>query len=163
MANMTDIRKRHVWLMRNTLEITQHILADVTQADATTYRDSGDGWTVLETLCHLRDFEIVAQQRANMMIEQDMPDLPIFYHEELVTERDYNGQNLQEVLADLVEKRMAFREWFKALSAEQWERGGNHPERDSFSMTDAVMQVGQHNATHIEQMLRILREKQTAA
>ena len=159
MANMTDIRKRHVWLMRNTIETTQHILANVSQEDATTYRDGGDGWTVLEVLCHLRDFEVIALQRAMMMRIQETPHLPFFYHERIVAERNYNGQDLQEVLADLMEKRMAFREWFKSLSAEEWERGGHHPERPSFSMTDAVMQVGLHNATHIEQILRILREK----
>ncbi|MGB1251806.1 MAG: DinB family protein [Candidatus Promineifilaceae bacterium] len=159
MATMTDIRKRHVGLMRNTLETTQQLLTGVSQETATTYRDGGDGWTVLETLCHLRDFEDMALLRATMIIEQDMPDLPFFYHDDLVTERNYNGQDLQTVLAALVEKRTALREWFKALSAEQWERGGNHPERESFSMTDAVMQVGLHNATHNEQMLRILSEK----
>ena len=44
------------------------------------------------------------------------------------------------------------------ITAADWERGGVHPERDNFTMTDAVMQVGLHDLDHLEQITRVLAQ-----
>jgi len=46
--------------------------------------------------------------------------------------------------------------FFASLTPEQWARDGVHPEREGFTMTDAVMQVGLHDLDHLEQITRIL-------
>ena len=48
---------------------------------------------------------------------------------------------------------------FESLTEEQWKQTGIHPERESFDMIDAVIQVGLHDCEHIEQITRILSEK----
>lgn len=159
MAEMIVIRKRSGWLAKTTVDVLSNILADVTQEMATTYRDSGDGWTALEALCHLRDFDYVFQRRVERMLNEEMPDLVPVDHDQLVIDNRYNEQDLAEVLADFVQHRRGFIDLFKSLSDDQWERHGNHPERESFSMTDAVMQLGLHDVTHIEQITRTLHEK----
>lgn len=161
MADMTSIRKRSGWLAKTTIDVLNNVLADVTQEMATTYRDSGDGWTTVEALCHLRDFDYVFQGRVERMLSEELPDLLPVDHDQLVIDNRCNEQNLDAVLADFVQHRRGFIDLFKSLTDEQWERHGNHPERESFSMTDALMQLGLHDMTHIEQITRTLHEKLT--
>ena len=157
--DLTPIRQRHLQLMQTTLDILGNVLAPVSQAVATTLRDGRDGpqgWTIVEVVCHLRDFDGYFHQRAQMMLAQDYPKLPAYDHVALAVEHDYINQDVHAVYDELVELRHEFIAFFKSLSPEQWARVGIHPERGHFSLTDAVMQVGLHDTIHLEQITRIL-------
>lgn len=159
MNDMSAIRARHIRLMRQMCDTLGNLLAPVSQKTATTYRDPNDGekgWTVLEVLCHLRDFDGFFRGRAELMVRETHPQLPAYDHEALAIERNYNGQHLQEALDALVASRQKTVDFFQGLSESDWARTGIHPERDRFTMTDAVMQVGLHDVTHLEQITRIL-------
>ncbi len=160
--DMMLIRKAHITLMSNTLKILNAILAPLSQQEATIYRDGGDGWTVLEVLCHLRDFDLIFYERAKSVIEQDNPTFVPRDHEAMVIENNYNGQNLKQVLADLNTSRAQFIAFFESLTPEQWERAGIHPEYGDFPLTRSVLQVGTHDVNHIEQITRILHEKKVS-
>jgi hypothetical protein len=145
--------------MQQTLDILTHVLAPVSQATATTLRDAHDGdkgWTVVEVLCHLRDFDNIFRARAEMMRDQENPTFPVYDHEKLANEGDYNSHLLTDVLAELTRSRQATIAVFKQLNNEQWARAGIHPERGHFTMVDAAMQVGMHEVIHLEQITRIL-------
>lgn len=157
--NVTQIRA--LSMMKTTLKILENVLQNVSQEEATTYRDNGDGWTVLEVVGHLLDFEGFFRGRAEMMVAEDTPDLPGYDHEALAIANKYNEQNLRAQMAALRTSRELSREFYKGLSAESWQRNGNHPERDSFTMTDSIVQYSMHDADHLEQITRILNEKQT--
>jgi len=159
MDSLTQIRKRHIFLMQRSYDIIGHVLKNVPQTQAATLRDGPEGWTVLEVLGHLRDFDTFFYDRAVMMLSQDYPDLPAYDHESLAIERNYNGHDLGEMVAALGESRQRFVAFFKGLTEEQWARAGVHPERGHFTMTDAVMQVGLHDVTHLEQITRILAQQ----
>ncbi len=161
MPNLTDLRNRHILLMQHSLSILGNVLADVSQEIATTLRDPNDGdrgWTTLEVLCHLRDYDQIFQQRARLIASEENPRFTPSDHEALARDRRYNEQDLRQVYADLVNSRATFVEFFQSLRDEQWERAGVHPERGPFSMTDACAQVGTHEILHTEQILRILRQ-----
>lgn len=157
--NTVDLRQRHIQLIGKTRDILRNIVSSTTQEAAITYRDSGDGWTVLETLCHLRDYDGFFYGRAVMMLENEHPLLPAYDHDALVIERRYNEQNLQQVFAELDESRGVFIAFFEGLDEAGWAKTGIHPERGYFTMMDALVQVGTHDVTHIEQITRILAEK----
>jgi len=95
-------------------------------------------------------------RRAKMMLEQEQPQLSAYDHEAMAVERAYQQETLAEAYCELKAARGRFIDFFKSLTAEQWERGGVHPERKSFTMTDAVMQVGLHDIDHLEQITRVL-------
>ncbi len=102
MTTTDQIHQSHIALMQRTRDTLGHLLRGVFQADATTYRDLSDGpkgWTTLEVLCHLRDFDGFFRGRAAMMHDQEQPALPAYDHEALAVERNYNGQMLQTVLS----------------------------------------------------------------
>ncbi len=158
MGLMTKIRKRHLALMQKTLDVLGNVLKNISQEQATTLRDGANGWTILESLCHLRDYDEFFQARARLIIEQEYPTLPAYDQEALAIERKYNEQNLMQVYAELVESRRRFIEFFFVLTNEQWERAGQHPDDGHFTMTEAVMEVSRHDLIHIEQITRILVE-----
>ena len=157
--DLTPIRQRHIRLMKTTLDILGNVLAPVSQAVATSLRDGHDGpkgWTVIEVVCHLRDFDSFFQHRAELMLKLENPTLPAYDHEALAVERNYSSQDVHQAYTVLVESRRQLVEFFEGLTPEQWARAGIHPERGHFTMTDAVMQVGIHDCGHIEQITRIL-------
>lgn len=162
-TTLTQIRKRHVWQMETTCEILGHILKNISEDQAHDLHDGPEGWSIIEVVCHLRDFDEIFHNRAKMMLEQDHPQLPGYDHEAMAVEKKYQEEELAYAFYDLKESRGKFVEFFKSLTDEQWERTGVHPERKSFTMTDAVMQVGLHDITHIEQITRILEEEHPAS
>ena len=156
---LSDIRRRHVNAMRKNIDTLGNIVAMTTQRDAITYRDSGDGWTVLEVLGHLKDFDRIFYDRAVMMRDDEQPNLPAFDHDVLVEEGQYNLQTKDAVYGALRASRMEMIAFFEALTDDQWARTGVHPERGTFSITDAAVQVVLHDVDHTEQITRILAEK----
>ena len=159
MTDLAKIRRSHIVLMERTCATLGHVLARVDQATATTLRDRNDGpkgWTVLEVVCHLRDFDGIFRRRAQMMLAETHPALPAYDHEQMAIDQAYNRQDLRQVYADFARSREETIAFFRGLDADQWERTGEHPERGFFTMTDAVIQVGTHDITHLEQITRIL-------
>ncbi|MDQ7025771.1 MAG: DinB family protein [Anaerolineae bacterium] len=159
MANWSDIRKRHIHAMVTTAETLGNILRNTTQEQAETLRDGPEGWTILEILCHLRDFDAIFRNRAQMMLDNDNPDLPAYDHEAMVIEKNYAEEDLAYAYDEYRLSRKHTREFFKSLSDVQWERTGVHPERSDFSMTDAVIQVVHHDIDHTEQITRLLEQE----
>jgi len=146
--------------MRHSLATLDFMLADVSQQVATTRRDPNDGdkgWTVLEVVCHLRDFDRIFRSRARQMLAESEPQLQGYDHERMAVEFGYNAQDLRTALAELHASRGETADLFAALQGEQWQRSGVHPERGRFTMDDALIQVGLHDMLHIEQITRILR------
>jgi hypothetical protein len=159
MDNIAELRKRQVNLSKKTLDILRNVLADVTPQQARTLRDGAHGWTVLEVVCHLRDFNDIFHDRAKLIRDQDRPNLPAYDHEALAVKGHYNAGDLATAFAALVDSRRAMIDTFKALTPEQWERAGIHPERGVFTMTDAALQVVAHDCDHTEQITRILLQR----
>ncbi len=158
---LNKVQLRSINLMSKSVKLLQNLLVNVSDDDATTLRDPNDGdkgWTVLEVLCHLRDFEEVVRLRIQMLREEDNPRFPMWDHDALVTEKAYNQQNLTEVLRTLVKSRKALQETFTLLPADAWERRGIHPEYGDYTMTDVALQVGWHDVNHMEQITRILNQ-----
>jgi hypothetical protein len=158
-TSLHQVRERHINQMKKTDLILEHILKNISEDQAHDLHDGPEGWSIIEIVCHLRDFDEIFYNRAQMMLAQDHPQLPAYDHEAMAIEKDYQAEELAYVYYDLKASRERFVEFFESLTNEQWERTGVHPERESFTMTDAVMQVGIHDLSHIEQITRILEEE----
>ena len=129
-------RERQIAAMRLTCKILSHILRNVSTADARTLRDGPAGWSIVEIVCHLRDFDEIFYNRARMMLEQEHPRLPAYDHEAMAVERNYQADSHIDACVALEASRASFAAFFEALTPAEWSRAGAHPERDSFSMTD---------------------------
>ena len=158
-TSLHQVRVRHIYQMKTTCLILEHVLKNISEDQAHDLHDGPEGWSIIEVVCHLRDFDEIFYNRAQMMLTQDHPQLPAYDHEAMAIEKKYQDEELAYVYYDLKASRERFVTLFESLTDEQWERTGIHPERDSFTMTDAVMQVGLHDISHIEQITRILEEE----
>jgi hypothetical protein len=141
-----------------TVRTLGHTVALLKPEVTTTLHDGPDGWTITEVLGHLRDFDGYFRGRAQLILEQENPALPAYDHEALAIAFRYNEQDFRTVYAELLASREQTRALFAALSDEQWARAGVHPEYGHFTLTNAVMQVGLHDAIHIEQIGKILTQ-----
>jgi len=165
MENLTDVlqrlRNRHITLMQRTLKTLEHVIRATSHEELTTWRDGGEGgWTALEALCHVRDFNAIFHERALSVIEQDNPKFLPRNHLQMVIDGQYNQQDPLAVLEDLVAARAALVAFYEALTPEQLERTGVHAEYGLLTLYDLMQQVGHHDADHTEQITRILLLKQ---
>ncbi|MDT8304319.1 MAG: DinB family protein [Anaerolineae bacterium] len=124
-----------------------------------TFRDGGSGWTVLEVVCHLRDFEKVFHERARRTVEQDNPPLPFPDPDALAREGRYSEQGLEAALAAWQERRASLLAYLRSRDGADWERPAQHPTRGEMSLFDQLFLVPQHDSLHLEQMTRTLYEK----
>lgn len=160
---LDQLWERHRTLMHDSAQTLGHILRPITQAQATTLRDGPAGWTILEVVCHLRDADTIFRQRAQMMLAQHNPALPAFDHERLAAEKAYNAGELAQAYAEFRSSRQATLAVFAAVAPSQRARPGQHPHKEGFTLSHAVMQVGHHDINHIEQITRILQQAHPAA
>ena len=159
------LQQRHIRMMQVTMRILTQLIATLTDEQTRTWRDPDDGqkaWSVLEVLCHLRDFDAIFQQRARLILAREVPDLPAFDHEYMAVQREYNRQLPQVVLGAMADSRARFIELFQALTPDQWQRSGIHPESGRFTLTDALLQVAGHDITHVEQITRTIAAHRAA-
>jgi hypothetical protein len=148
-------------MMGDTVAVLGFILTGIDRTTATTLRDPNDGakgWTVTEVVCHLRDFDSIFQERVRRIVAEEYPALRRYDHEALAVEGRYNEQDVHQVYAELAASRAHFAELFRSLDEAQWQRSAIHAERGRFTMYDALLQVGQHDALHLEQISRILSQ-----
>lgn len=157
---LASVRKAHMGLMDLTARTLGHLLAPVTPRVAMTLRDGPDGWTITEVLGHLRDFDGFFRGRAEMILVEECVPLPAYDHEQIAIDRRYNEQDFRQIYDEFLASREQTRALFAGLTTEQWEGSGIHPEYGPFSLTAAVMQVGLHDNVHIEQIGKILTQRE---
>lgn len=158
MTSLQQVQERHIGAMRLSGEVLRHLMQNLDDEAARASRDGPDGWSIVEIMCHLRDFDAIFRSRAQMMLKQDHPTLPAYDHEAMALESAYQQESLDRVCEQFAASRKQTIALFRALTPQQWRRAGAHPERDSFTMTDAAMQVGLHDLDHLEQITRVLAQ-----
>jgi uncharacterized damage-inducible protein DinB len=134
----------------------------LTQTEASTWRDGGAGWTVLEVLGHLLEYDGIFLARVRAMLEEDNPTFQRYDHEQLAIEHAYNDQPLHDVLAKLSISRAEMTVFFEKLDEAQLSRTGVHPEYGPYTVMRSIAQVAAHDANHLEQITRIMLEKKVS-
>lgn len=161
--NLKTICNWQYHALENNLKSVESIIRMAATETLTTYRDSGDGWTALEVLCHLRDLEAIALERARLTVEEDEPTLPLPDPDALAAENRYNDQDIDTVLRAWQQKRVEFLAYLQARPDDDWHRIGMHPRRGPLTLVDQLAFLPMHDSIHIEQLTRLLREQRTSA
>jgi hypothetical protein len=130
------------------------LLDGVDQATGSSLRDGGDGWTCVEVVCHLRDFEEISLRRVRLILEQEQPSLPLFDVPGLAA--GYAGQELATVLAQRTALRAEILALLAGLPEAAWERVGVHPTLGAWTVREMGIKLAAHDVDHLEQIARIL-------
>lgn len=144
--------------MQKNVEALGNILKTITPTQAMSWRDGDDGWTILEVVCHLRDYDGYFLERGELMLASDHPTYPVYDHLALVVERAYNEQDLTETFAVLSASRERFVAFFNNLTEEQWQRTGNHVDHGRYTVEALAAHVSWHDANHLEQITCIISQ-----
>jgi len=147
---------RSLMYMRKTPVILEAILRDVSQEQAQQATDGPSGWSVVEVMCHLRDWEDIFIERTRMILESDNPQLPNYDQEEMARTRHYATQNLRAAFDAYTARREEFLKLLTGLTEEQWQRRGTHPRMGDHNMIELAANTALHDLNHIEQIVRAL-------
>lgn len=158
MTTLAALHTRTFNTLTLNLAILENIFRRVTAEQATMLRDGPNGWTPLEILCHLRDFDVIFRERGELMLAADNPVFPKYDADQLAADRAYNQQSVAAALAELKQNRQHLLAFFEPLTPEQWARTGLHPRLGPFTMTDVFTHIGWHDANHLEQLTRVLAQ-----
>ncbi len=159
MLSPATIREWQIDQLRKAPTVAAYIVQATPAADLTTYRDGGDGWTALEALGHLWDYEPVMYERARVTLEQDSPDLPGGDQEAMAREKRYNDQSPVQLAREWAQRRQPLVTLFEGVAEDQWSRPARHPRRGLMTLSDLLALVAWHDTNHLEQMTRTLAEK----
>ena len=114
-------------------------------------RPAAEGWSARQVLAHLADFELVAAVRVRMLLSVDHPQLPA-YGQEAFTERFGALETPAEALERLAVNRRATLRVLEALTPEDWERTGTHPQRGEEPLRRTVEMLTRHDRIHLAQL-----------
>jgi len=153
---------RTLMYLRKSPLILTAILAGVSQERAQQATDGPDGWSVVEVICHLRDYEEIFTGRARLMLDQDNPTLPGYDQEHLARERNYKNQSLHEAFDAYVQNRQRFINLLSGLSDAQWHRPGIHPQWGDINLLELGTNAALHDLIPIEQLASTLGMAATA-
>lgn len=107
-------------------------------------------FSALGHLCHLRDIEIDGyHQRFRRTLKEDVPDLPSLDGHRLETERAYESQDPEFVLAAFQEARQQTLQMLNAISDLDYERRAIFAEYGNLSLRGLVHLLCSHDQQHL--------------
>lgn len=149
--------ERYIRLISKTPVVLQALIRDVAQEQAKQLTDGPDGWSVVETMCHIRDFGDVCLERVRLILTEDAPRLANLNPVERAIERDYANQNLADEFAACVAARQALVTLLENVTDGQWARYGIHSQFGQITLLELLVFIVAHDVDHIEQIARTLK------
>ncbi len=110
------------------------------------------GWSVLENLCHERDWEEIFLARLRAVLTEDRPDLPAFDDSLWEIERNYCAQEPHRVLDQFTTLRREFIAAVHAAPPEAWDRVGIHGQHGPIDVRWIVRHLWEHDREHEKQI-----------
>lgn len=156
---LAQIRAWQFTQLENNIQSIERVIRMADPVAITTYRDGGTGWTALEILGHLNDFEAVFSERVHVTVEQEQGALPFPQPDALALEHQYNTLSVDALVESWKARRAEHVAYLKARPESDWERVAIHPVRGPLSLFDQLTLATMHDTLHLEQMTRTLIEK----
>src|SRR5262249_41063560 len=111
-------------------------------------RPDAKNWAPKEVVCHLRDAEEIFITRFKTIAMMDEPKLLPPDQERIAEERQYLRNDAAEALRHFRRRREETLAYLRELSPEGWQRGGVHPVRGRFTVSDFVSLMAWHDLNH---------------
>lgn len=151
---MYDLPRELIDALKSTPDTLKGLLSQVTLEQARSARGGDENWSVVEVICHLRDAEEISLQRMRAMRDQERASVAGYDQEALARDRNYNEADLYAALNAFIEFRQRHMTELSALSAEQWERIGEHAQLDEITIFGHTLHKVSHDALHCAQIAR---------
>jgi hypothetical protein len=154
--DMLYIRDKHIQMLEKTLQTWHSLLKPLSHETATTLRDGADGWTTLEILCHVHEYDMIFLQRAQQVLAGGNPTFTVYDVDALARDKGYNQRSIMRALGELDEARTALLVFYRSVGDDDWGKIGTHPNYGEQSLMKMLAQAAHHNIDHLEQATRVL-------
>ena len=144
-------------LVRTADELTAAIKGQ--SVAALTKRPDEKNWAAVEVICHLRDTEEAFGNRFQMFLAMDDSKLLPADPDRWAVDRQYLRCDAGEAIEAFRKRRGESLEVFKKLTAEEWKRGGTHPQRGRMTFESFFNLMCYHDDVHLDQLQRALQGK----
>ncbi|HXG36174.1 MAG TPA: DinB family protein [Dehalococcoidia bacterium] len=127
------------------------------------WRPAPEELSLKETVAHLRDAQELALAQLRAIMEESRRPLPCWDIDLLPRERDYQGQDVYDLLRQCEKVRRELTYFFWGLEPEDWDRAGRHPYRGTVSLGQLVKELSEHDLAHLWEVrklkVRLTRDK----
>ena len=140
------------------MEETPRVLRDLTQSveQARLRRPERDGkWSMLQVAQHLADVEVVFSWRIRLVLGAAEQPIHGFDQDQWIRKLWRGDESINDVLEQHAAQRKANLRLLRRLSAEEWERAGEHSERGRESVRHMTKMAAGHDLAHRAQMQRV--------
>src|SRR5258705_633753 len=143
--------------LAGTPEETARLTRDLS-AQSVTIKPSPEEFSVLESVCHLRDIEIEGYStRIRGILSEDNPLLADIDGMRLAMEREYNQENLNEALQAFTNARQENVALLRSLNDDQLDRTGVLEGVGEVTLAKLILMMREHDEAHLDELLMISR------
>ena len=128
-------------------------LIDGDSSEMVTHKPPEDQFSILESVCHLRDIEIEGYaNRIDRILNENEPELSDIDGGRLAIERNYNKQDLMQALETFVEAREGNVEKLKNIDLEQLTRVCKLQGVGDVTLERLLKMMAEHDEGHFEEL-----------
>lgn len=109
---------------------------------------SGD-WSVLELVCHLRDYGEIFNSRLLRAVSEDNPRVASYDNDDLWSTREYTAQDLDTVVTAAVRIRANLLQNVARLTEDDWRRTLQHPTWGEPTIEWILNRCAEHELEHL--------------
>jgi DinB superfamily len=128
-------------------------------ADRRTRAPAAGGFSLVEHVCHLRDFEAEGVQlRIGRCVKESEPDLADFPGDVVAAERNYIAQDFDGALQSFEGSREKTLTLLAHLSDEQLERGARFGGEGRLTLRRLIAMFAEHDRSHRQELAQLAVE-----
>ena len=143
--------------LASTPETLTGLVKDLSPADLR-FKNLPDEFSIIESVCHLRDIEIEGYAvRIHRILREDKPLLPDIDGSQLAVERKYHHQELAPALQAFSSARKKNTQALTGLTSEQLDRVGTLEGVGTITIRQLIAMMNEHDEDHIRELSAIRR------
>jgi SAM-dependent methyltransferase len=119
----------------------------VLRSDDAAVRPSSTVWSPLEYACHVRDVNLVFDERVRLMLSEDGPRFANWDQDATAVEQDYGVQDPATVAAEVTRAADVVAATYESVHGDQWERRGTRSDGSEFTV-DSLGRYHLHDLVH---------------
>lgn len=119
-------------------------------------RPDEKSWAGVEVICHLRDVEESFGARFQIFLAADGTAMLPADVDRWAIDRQYLRCDAGEAVEAFRKRRAENVQTFRALTPDQWTRGGIHPQRGKRTFEDVLNVLCAHDDAHLDQLKRAI-------
>jgi len=143
-------------LSRTPVEISD--LLSHTPAENIRVRPSPEEFSILESICHLRDIEVEGYTvRIRRLLAEDDPQLDDIDGARLAVERDYNSQRIEPAFETFATERTKNVELLRTINDDDLERKASMQGVGEITLRALIEMMIEHDEGHLDELVRSVR------